>query len=129
MSLATLGDEITFGVNTDKVYTFTDLERSGESRWSEQEVYSTKPVLEFLGPGLDTLTLSVRFDKDRGVDPSTEIAKFRKLRDTGAIVPFIVGDKVLGNYVLKGIGQELRRFDPKGGLICSIVKLTLREYA
>ncbi len=131
MSFATLGDgdtQVIFEVNADKIRTWTDMRRSGEGRWAEHDVFAGKPVAEFIGPGLDTLTLSVRLDAARGVMPLDEVKNLRLLRDNGAVLPLIVGDELVGDFVLKGLSEDERRFDPKGALLLAVVELTLREY-
>lgn len=136
MSLATLGDRsgtgedtVVFEVSADRIRTWSEAKRSGEARWAKHEVYSGKPVQEFIGPGLDTLNLSVRFDADRGVVPRNELRRLRKLRDTGAVLTFVVGGELVGDFVLKSLSEEWRRFESKGVLTTAIAELSLEEYA
>lgn len=128
MSFATLGDDITFEVSSDKVYTWIEARRAGEARWATLDVYAGKPVKEFLGPGLDTITFPIRYDADRGVVPRDELRKLRKLRDTGAVLQFVVGGQLVGDFVLKGLAEDWRRFSRNGVLVTAIVDVTLEEY-
>jgi phage protein U len=129
MSYATLGDDITFEVKDTKFYTWSKADRSGEGRWSEHLVFAGKPALEFLGPGLDTIMLSIRFDADRGVEPLDEVKRFRLLRDTGAISQFTIGGKLVGDFVVPHLDEELVRHQANGRLQTAIVRVTLKEYA
>ena len=46
----------------DKVFTFKDLARSRSVRWAKHDVIGQKPVLEWIGPELDRISLRLRFD-------------------------------------------------------------------
>lgn len=131
MSFGTLGDgdtKVTFEVSADLVRTWTDLKRSGGARWATHEVFAGKPVKEFIGPGLDTISMSVRLDADRGVKPRDELRNLRSLRDTGAVNQLVIGGELAGDYVLRELSEDLRRFDAKGALLVAIVELSLEEY-
>jgi phage protein U len=131
MSLGTLGDgdtKVTFEASHDRLRTWSEFEREGASRWADHEVYAGQPVSEFIGPGLDDVNLQVRFDIDRGVVPKTEIENLRKLRDTGAVLPLVIGGVLAGDYTLRHLHETFTRFDSKGVLLVATVRLTLKEY-
>lgn len=131
MSFATLGDgdtKVTFEVSADLVRTFTDLNRRGSARWAEHNVYAGKPVSEFVGPDLDSFEFSIRFDADKGVVPRDELRNLRTLRDTGAVLPLVIGGELVGDYRIADLDEDLRRLSPTGALLTAIVKVSLREY-
>ena len=53
----------------DKVFTFKDLARSRSVRWAKHDVIGQKPVLEWIGPELDRISLRLRFDTSLNVPP------------------------------------------------------------
>lgn len=120
---------ITFEVSADLVRTFTDGKRSGEGRWATHEVHLAKPLSEFLGPGLDKISLSVRFDLDRGVVPRDELRNLRLMRDGGLVLTFVIGGELVGDYTLKGLAEDWRRFNAHGVLTTAFAELSLEEYA
>lgn len=128
MSIAVLGP-ITFEVNQDRVRTWQEARSTGAGRWVVHEVYQGKPRQEFIGPGLQTLSLQVRLDRDRGVNPRDELRRMRQARDTGEVMQFTVGGSLVGDYVLKELAEEWRRFSRNGVLMVAIVNLSLEEYA
>jgi phage protein U len=128
MSIGVL-DDIAFEVTGGRVRTWQEAGRSGEARWVEHEVYAGMPVSEFLGPGVDQIRMSVRFDIERGVVPRDEIRKLREKRDTGAVMQFTIGGNLVGDFTLRGIDEEWRRWSPKGVLMVAQVALTMRQYA
>jgi phage protein U len=128
MSLATLGP-ITFEVTDQKVLTWVDAHRSGEARWATHEVFAGKPVKEFLGPGDEKLSMSVRLDSSLGVVPSEQIDRLREARDTGAVLQFVIGGALFGDWILKGVDEQWRIFDRNGEIAKAQVGLSLESYA
>lgn len=127
MSIGVLGD-ITFEANADKVRTWQDARRQGSSRWATHDVYGGKPVKEFLGPGLDTIDLSVRLDIERGVIPRDELRKMREARDTGVVLQFTIGGELVGDFSIQSLDETWTRFNRNGVLTTAVVSLHLEEY-
>lgn len=128
MSLGTWGP-VTFEASADVLRTWRDAERSGGARWAEHEVIAAKPVTEFIGPGLDTISLSVRLDLERGIVPRDELRQLREQRDLGANHDLIIGGELVGTFTLRELDEEWTRFDSRGVLRLAVVKLSLKEYA
>ena len=59
--IGSLGD-VVFTSSTDLVRTFADAAHKTSGRWTAHEVIGQKPAQEFGGPGLRTLSLSIRLD-------------------------------------------------------------------
>ncbi len=127
MSVGVLGD-ITFEATNDRVLTFTDLTRSAPARWVAHDVHGQKPRQEFIGPGLDSISLTIRLDIERGVVPKDELARIRQARDEGKVLQFTIGGKLVGDYIIKDAHEELRRLNNGGVLLFAVVTLTLEEY-
>jgi phage protein U len=127
MPLGTWGP-VVFEVSADRVRTWSTARRSGEARWATQEVHASKPKREFLGPGLDTIPMTVKLDRDRGIDVAQELADLREQRDLGAQHALIVGEEVVGNFSLDAISEDWKRTDAKGVLVAAEVELTFKEY-
>ncbi len=128
MEIGTYGKTV-FEVSTDRVRTFGQLERTGEARFAEHVVQGTKPILQFLGPGLDEVGLDIRLDAALGVNPLSEIDALREVRDTGGASSLMVGGKVLGKFVLINVTETWRTVDGLGALLLADVSLKLKEYA
>ena len=127
MSIGVLGD-ITFETNADKVRTWQEARRSGPARWATHDVWAGKPVLEFIGPGLAQITLSVRLDITKGVVPRDELRKMRDARDTGAVNQFTIGGSLVGDFIIKDVAESWRHMTGKGVLLVADAELMLEEY-
>lgn len=125
--IGTLGP-VVFETSSDKVRTFFDFVRSGEAKYGEHSRIGEKDLLEFLGPGLDTVKFSMRFNVALGVNPRQEIQKLRELRDSGAVETLILAGAPLGNFVVIALEETWSRIDNLGNLLVADIAITAKEY-
>lgn len=126
--IGTLGSA-TFQVSTSRVFTFRGFARSGAPRLEEHNVIGRKPTLEYVGPGLDQITFSIRLDRFLGVSPEDEMEKIREAMTTGQILPLIIGGKYQGRWTITGADETHSRHDGSGRILVAEVSITLREVA
>ena len=65
--IGTLGSNIVFQVSDSYALTFNGMTRDVTSRWSVHETPGIKPKPEFLGPGLQTISLPITLSASLGV--------------------------------------------------------------
>lgn len=128
MSIASFG-HIVFETSADRIRTWSKFGRAGKVRFAEHAVHGEKPVLEYIGPGLEEISLQVRFDAALGVNPEKEIKALRKLRDAGTAQQLIIGKDSLGRFAIASLEEDWQRVDNQGLLLVAIVSLTLKEDA
>lgn len=126
--IGTLGN-IVFESSTSRVFTLSNMSRSGAPRFEQHDVIGIKPVLEYVAPGLDTFTFNIRLDRFLGVTPEDEIKKIREARDIGQILPFTLGGKYEGEWVIESVTETNKSMDGRGKLIVSELTITIKEYA
>ena len=110
---------VVFEASMNKVCTFDNLNRSGSSRWADHEIMRKKPVKEFLGPGAEQITLSIKLDVSFGVNPSNELFVLRFLRDQGIAVPLIMAGQPVSYaslWVIESLSEAWTNVDNKGNL-------------
>ena len=122
-----LGD-IPIEASEDRMRTWIALSRSGAARWATHEVIAGKPKLEFIGPGLSSFSMTIHLDINRGVVPRDEVARFRANRDAGNALQFTVGGQLVGDYVIKEVGEDHKRVDKNGVVLFCVATLQLEEY-
>ena len=120
---------IIFETSAELIRTWQQMSRKGSARFAEHVVAEGKPRLEFTGPGLEEMSLSIRLDAQLGIDPETELEDMRGIRDAGKEQTLVIGGKVIGKFVLEEISEEHKRHDGSGGLLLAEVTLKLKEYA
>jgi len=126
--LATLGG-IVFEASAELIRTFGDASHETSGRWTKHEVIGQKPVQDFLGPDLRTLSFSIRLDARLGVDPEAEAAALRESVETGEVLPFVLGGRPVGDWVAKRSRETWRNITGDGVVTVIIVDLSLEEYA
>lgn len=123
-------NDIPFVASRFIVRTFSGFSRDGEGRWEEHALIGQKPVLEFVGPGTESISFSMMLRGDQGIDPITEIEKLAALRDSGTPFPLVIGDKPVGEHfwVLKSLSHEVTFWDKQGNAVSINASVTLSEY-
>lgn len=130
MQVGSMGD-IPFVVTYGKIRTFSDYGRSGSGRWAKHDLIGRKPVMEFLGPDVEKVSTKIQLRTDHGINPESELGRLRKMRDTGAVFPFILGGApVSDNYwLLEDIGENVSYWRAGGKILSVSVDITLTEYS
>lgn len=127
--IGALGD-IVFIVSDDTLRTFMDFERNTESRWAAHDIHLAKPKSEYLGPGLDTISFSMRFDVTYGINPRKEMNALLELARSGKAVPLVIGGQGLGVnlWKVKSLRQKWIHVDNRGNVLVGEVEVVLEEY-
>lgn len=120
---------IPFTASADKVRTFDGYSKQAEARFSEHTIIGKKPLLEFTGPGLESISMKIRLDAFLGINPLTEITRLAELRDAGQALPLVIGGKYKGDYVISSLSETHRTHDNQGRLLLADVQIELKEYA
>ena len=130
MQVGSMGD-IPFVVTYGKIRTFSDYGRSGSGRWAKHDLIGRKPVMELLGPDVEKVSMKIQLRTDHGINPESELGRLRKMRDTGAVFPFILGGApVSDNYwLLEDIGENVSYWRAGGKILSVSVDITLTEYS
>lgn len=126
--LGTLG-EIVFETSAEKLLTFRDLSRTGEARVEEHAVIGRKPVIEYIGPALDKVSLMVRLDVAHGVIPRDEIKRLRDSLNAGEVLPLTIGGEFFGDWIITQITEGNHRMDNRGNVLIAEVTISLTEVA
>lgn len=129
MYIGNFGD-ILFIVASGYVRTFRDYSRESAGRWAKHDLVGQKPVLEFLGPDLEKISLKMMFRADQGMKPEEEVKRLRELRDVGyADVLMLAGEPVGDNsWVIESLGEQVTFWDALGNVLSVTVDVTLTEY-
>lgn len=127
-SLGSLG-ELPFICSQEKVRTFSELNRELSVRWAKHDLIGQKPVLEWVGEELNSVSLKMRFDVSLGIAPKDGLDRLKRMMENKLYKTLIVGGENLGRYVIESISEE-RRFHAGDG-VCLVAEATvnLTEWA
>lgn len=128
-TIATLSD-VAFMVSDTYVKTIKDYKRENGGRWVTHEIIGQKPILEFVGPGLVSLSFNVQLNAALGVNPKTELERLREICDTGEAALFVLaGEPVTKNrFILEKLSESIQYADGKGNILVAEASLSLKEY-
>lgn len=120
---------LSFVCSSDKVLTFQELSRSHETKWAKHEVIGKKPKLEWVGEGLSSVDLSIRFDASLGIKPKEGLAKLKRMLENHLYKTLVIGGEYLGKYVIESVEEERKIHDGRGVCMIATAKIKLTEYA
>lgn len=128
-TIGSLGSLITFEVSDKKILTFKDLQVSASGSWSYHDIISKKPRSEFNGAELKDSSFSIVLSAEHGVKPRETMDKIVKAVESGQVMPFTLGGKVIGsNWIIKSNSGMYDIVMNKGEVAKATVKITLEEY-
>lgn len=126
--IGTLG-VLPFVCSQGKVLTFNGLSRDLSARWAQHDVIGKKPVLEWVGDGLATVSLSIRFDMSLGAPPLAGLLALKTMMESRKDHMLIIGGEFLGRYVIESISEERKFHTGAGVCIVAEASITLKEWA
>lgn len=129
MYIGYMGD-IVFSVAESHMLTPSNYQRESSARWAEHSLILRKPASQFGGPGLESVAFSIILSEDHGINPENQLKALRKMRDTGAVFPLVIGGKpVTQNYWrLDSIKEGDIFWTPDGRMQLCKAKVKLTEY-
>lgn len=106
-----------------KVLTFNDLTRGQSVRWAKHEVIGQKPILEWVGEDLATVSLKIRFDTSLGVPPLIGLNHLQKMLKNKQVKTLVIGGEYIGRFVIESISED-RKYHTGAG-VCMVAEATL----
>lgn len=127
--IGSFGD-VVFIATPETIRTFTDLSRSSAGRWGKHEILGQKPISQFIGPGLDTITFNMRFDSRYGLNPRKELDALVGLERSGKAVALTIGGKGLGTglWIITSLSQTWDVVDNNGNVVVGNASISIEEY-
>lgn len=128
-NLGSLGP-VVFVATQDTIRTIQDFTRSSASRYAEHEILGKKPKIQWIGPGLDTISFSMRFDASYGLNPRKELNQLVELERAGKALPLTIGGEGMGVYLwtITSLEQKWDHIDNQGNLLIASANISLKEY-
>ena len=117
-------------MNSKKINTIDNITRTSEIRYDKLDIKNNKPVLDIEGIDSEVFTFSVKLSKSLGIDPLSELAKWRVAQYQYRAGNLIIGSK---NYsanhplIIKKITDEHQTFDGFGNVTAIDLSIELME--
>lgn len=130
--MATIGSylNVVFQVSDNRVNTFNNFTRTGDARYEKHAIKHQKPLLEFEGPDVESVTFDVKLSVNLGINPLAELEKWKKSWREGKRGIFLLGNKPVSNnaFVISKVTENHKTFDKKGNVLTIEISLDLLEY-
>lgn len=122
--------EFVFEVSEECIKTFTDLKFDHTAKYTEHAIHGGKGLLEFIGFGASTCSLSIKLNAYHGVNPDMEIAALKAMMTEPQAFTFILDGEIQGEnmWVIESLSEQRDVIDNKGGTVIATVNLRLKEY-
>lgn len=130
MVIGTLGKQIVFEVDDETALVLQEMTRETSGRWATHETMGVKPKTEFLGPGLQTINLTIYLSATLGISPRVVLETVENMVETGEAEYLIIGNKPVGKNPFRIIGssESWDKMFGRGKLVKASVSITLEEY-
>jgi len=119
--------KIPFTCSTEQVATFKDLQIQRQSRYATHDVLGQKPVQEYIGPALTTVSFKIQLRSYLKSNPATYLAMLKDILDSGKAQRLLLGPQYYGKYILTGYSEDQKYFNGIGACIAADVSLQLDE--
>lgn len=130
--MATVGSlgGITFNVSSRRVLTFDNYSRQGNIKSAEHEIIAEKSHMEFTGLEPEEITFDIQLFSQLNVTPEKKLEALRKMRDTGQVVSFILGNNPVSQnkWMITGLSEKPSYWKRRGKMQVVMVSVTLKEY-
>jgi len=129
MPIAVFGTKV-FEITDSKIYTMDALQYSTTLETEKQDAEGKKPSTYNKGPGLNTLSFTLKLDVTHGVNPRSEMESWEQIKDAAVAYPFILGKSPLGwnKWLLTDIQALNSVIDNLGNILKVELQLKFDEY-
>lgn len=104
------------------------MEYTGTADWVEHPRIQGKPLLEWVGEGLDEYNLTIELHPLLG-DPESRLRALRQAKSKHEPLAFVMGNgEYRGPYVITYVSNVIRRATAVGQTLAAVVQVSLREY-
>ncbi|WP_025132380.1 phage tail protein [Pseudomonas sp. PH1b] len=104
------------------------MEQRGSADWAEHTRIQGKPLLEWIGEGLDEVNLTIELHSVLG-DPEARLRALRLAKKKHEPLALVMGSgEYLGPFVVTNVSNVIRRATDKGQIRSASVQVSLKEY-
>lgn len=122
--------DIIFETSDQRILNFSGLKRDVKGRWEKHAVIGKKPVSEFIGPDLDTITFTVSLSGNNGVKPRDEMERWNQYANKGLADVLVIGGRPVGNnkWNVQGVSEVWDVVFNHGELFSGKIDVSMEEY-
>lgn len=127
-AIGSLG-QLPFVCSIHKVLTFNNMTRESSVRWAKHEIIGGKPVLEYVGEDLSSISLDIRFDVSLGMSPEMGLARLKRMMENKQYKTLVIGNEYIGRFVIESISEDRPQYDGNGFCLVATASIKLTEWS
>lgn len=122
--------DIRFSVSAKQVKTIQALTWNSSARWGEHQRIGKEPLLEYMGPDTETITILMYFSVFSGTEPMDEMVQLLEMERRGDAGRLVIGSHTYGKnlWVIASSSRKMEYFDKFGTVIGGSVQVVLKSY-
>lgn len=130
MAIGNWGSAITFEVSASRALTFNEMSRNVSSRWQDHPILDGKPLSEFGGAELSSVTMTVVVSAMNGVHPKEIISELEAAVENGSVDYLYIGGRKIGTDMMRltSMSEAWDKVMNNGSLVQATLDLTFDEY-
>lgn len=119
-----------FVVSDTKILPVSSIQRSTAGRYNSFDRIGAKPLTDYTGPGLKTVSFTISAKESLGVPARAVVDRWADLSDGAAVGALVIGNRALGHnkWLLKSAEETWSQLGPTGKLLSGDVNLSFEEY-
>ena len=118
---------IPFVTSSAVCLTFKDLKVERSTRWATHEVIGKKPVVEYVGPGLASVSFTIQLNSLLGMPPIAVLKGLQMLMEKKEAQRLLIGPDYLGKFVIESVSEDRKEHTNLGIPVSGSVTITLKE--
>lgn len=128
--VGTLGRKIVFEVSDKRALVIQNMSRDSKGRWTTHNTVNKKPKSEFLGPDLQTVSISIYLSSNLGVRPRSVLNAINAMVENGTAEYLIIGNRPVSKnrFKLISASETWDKIYSRGELAKAKVSISLEEY-
>lgn len=121
---------IRFRVSDSRTLTIKKLKREIATEWNAMDRIALKPMVEYGGPKLQTVSLEIVLDAGLGVRPKTLLRSLDRMAEGSEAYELVLGKRMIGKnkWVITKCSEVYDVILRGGEIYKATVTLTLQEY-
>lgn len=121
---------IRFRVSDNRTLTFKNFKREISSTWNTIDRIGLKPMVEYGGPNLQTVSMEIVLQASLGVKPKTLLRTLERMTEGSEAYELVLGKRRIGKnkWVITKCSEVYDVILRGGEIFKATVTLTLQEY-
>lgn len=124
--------QVVFEVSSRRAASFEGFNHKAGARLDTTEIVGREPIVQFLGPGEQTVAFNLRLSTDLGVDPRSEYESLDQMRAAGQASGLVLGGRPFGGsdvrWLIEDISADYTQWNGDGSPRWIDVAVSLRKY-